>query len=177
MDFWPCLCGQLLRWWAVCGLVIGGLVLAATASTQQSAANGSAQAVCTFADGKQMYVRYDRAVARGLASGKLWAPGGSPMLLFTGTTLTVGGSQIPVGAYAMYAIPEKRDWTLVVNRDVSHGSRYDEGQDLVRVPMEVGSLDQATKHANIYFGYVAPKQCDMRIYYGAVGTWVQFREK
>ena len=145
-------------------------------------ANGNpqlAQASCTFDDGKQISVRYNPAPESGksLPLGKVWAPGGSPMFLFTSATLLVGNSEIPVGAYSVYAIPEKRDWTLIINRDVNSGAGYKESQDIARAPMQVGELPQSQQQTSIYFGHSAPKQCNMRIYYGAAATWVESQEK
>ena len=164
----------------VCAMALAELLLPCTAFARQSEPNSQpAQAACTFDDGKQMNVRYHNAPesGRNLPSGKVWAPGGQPMLLFTDTTLAVGNSEIPVGAYSMYVIPQKRDWTLIVNRNVTPGTGYNESQDVVRIPMQVGELEQPQKQISIYFGHGAPKQCNMRIYYGLVGTWVEFQEK
>ncbi|MGH9502865.1 MAG: DUF2911 domain-containing protein [Terriglobales bacterium] len=99
------------------------------------------------------------------------------MLLFTQTDLSLGKAEIPTGAYSMYVIPGKKTWTLVVNKNVTAGSPYDERQDLVRVPAEVGHLGQPVKRFQLAFGHVAPKQCNLRINYGRSGTWVEFMEK
>ena len=45
------------------------------------------------------------------------------MIIFTQTRLTLGNSEIPEGAYSLYVIPEKQNWTLVVNRNVTAGSK------------------------------------------------------
>jgi Protein of unknown function (DUF2911) len=135
-------------------------------------ANGNPQLVqasCILDDGKQISVRYNPAPESGKslppAVGKVWAPGGSPMFLFTSATLLVGNSEIPVGAYSVYAIPEKRDWTLIINRDVKfRRGLYKESQDIARAPMQVGELPQSQQQTSIYFGHSPPKQCNMRIY-------------
>jgi Protein of unknown function (DUF2911) len=162
----------------VCSMAASAMFLAPNASAQPvDSAGQPAQATCTFDDGSQMYVRYHPDSEKNLPSGRVWAPGGQPMLLFTDTTLELGNSEIPVGAYSMYVIPEKREWTLIVNRDVKPGSGYQKDQDLVREPMEIGELEQAQQQTSIYFGHSAAKQCNMRIYHGSVGTWVEFKEK
>ena len=43
------------------------------------------------------------------------------MLLFTQGATTLGGSPIPVGAFSMYVIPGRDEWTLIVNRNVTPG--------------------------------------------------------
>ena len=146
---------------------------------QQTSADTST-AACNFQDGKQMSVRY-RAIPvdskSSPAEGKLWAPGKAPMLLFTQVQLSIGNSEIPVGAYSMYAIPQKDSWTLVVNKNVNEGGQYDQHQDLLRIPMQVGHLSDPDKLFSVALGHVAPQQCNMRMYYGKNATWVEFKEK
>lgn len=126
-----------------------------------------------------MSVRYiSEPVGREkLRDGDVWAPGGSPMVLFTQTALSVGASEIPVGAYSLYLIPEKKEWMLVVNKNVTAGSKYDQQQDLFRSPLEMGSLGQATKRVEVTLVHAAPKQCNMRVYWETVGVWAEFKEK
>lgn len=99
------------------------------------------------------------------------------MFLFTQTALTLGSSQIPADAYSLYIIPEDQNWTLVVNKNVNAGNKYDEKQDLTRAPMQLGQIDSPIKPAQVAFDHIAPKQCNMRLYYGSVGAWAEFREK
>jgi len=52
----------------------------------------------------------------------------------------------------VYVIPEKHSWTLVVNKNVTAGSKYDEKQDLVRAPMQLGETDNPVKPPEVAFG-------------------------
>ncbi len=99
------------------------------------------------------------------------------MFLFTQTALTLGSSVIPEGAYRLYIIPEKQIWTLVLNKNVNAGSKYDETQDLVRSPMQIGEAESLYKQPNLAFAHVGPKQCNMRLYYEKTGSWAEFHEK
>ena len=139
----------------------------------------AAETACTFADGKQLSLRYNHASGGGkekLAMGEVWTPGGSPMDLFTQVDLSAGNSEIPVGAYSVYVIPDQKSWTLIVNKGVTAGSKYDQHQDLVRVPMQIGHLSTMVGF-KATFVQIAPKQCNLRIYYGKVGSWAEFKEK
>ena len=162
---------------AMCVLLGVGMVHSSAA--QQASANSST-ATCSFQDGTQLTVRYDKDTISGKngpPEGRVWAPGGTPMFLFTQSVLLIGNSQIPVGAYSMYVIPRKENWTLVVNKNVTEGSKYDEHQDLSRVEMQIGQLSEPNKQFSLFFGHVAPKQCNMRIYFGKIGTWAELKEK
>jgi hypothetical protein len=97
------------------------------------------------------------------------------MYLFTTTDVKVGETLVPTGAYSMFVIPEKHQWTLVVNKDVND-KKYDPQQDLARAPMELGMLDEGQKQVDVVLGHMAPKQCNMRIYYGKTGAWAEFKE-
>jgi hypothetical protein len=77
----------------------------------------------------------------------------------------------------MFVVPEKNHWTLVVNRNVAEGSAYDEHQDLLRADMQMGQLSEPNKAFRLVFGHLAPKQCNLRIYYGKTGTWLEIQEK
>jgi hypothetical protein len=144
------------------------------------AATPEADAVCTFADQTELNVRYQRVSTKDNPrpqNGKIWAPGGSPMVLFTQSELSVNNVSLPVGAYSLYLIPGKDTWTLVVNKNVSAGSEYNEKDDLVRVRMEGAKLGSPADRLNISFGRIAPKQCEMRAYFGQSGTWATLSEK
>lgn len=135
---------------------------------------------CTFQDGTQLSVRYEpgkSADKRGLPLKQLWPPEKSPMYLFTQSEISVGNSDIPVGAYRMYVIPDKDNWTLVVNKDVSAGKAYNQQEDLLRAPMQVGQLGEASPTAKVVLGHIGPKQCNMRIYCGKTGAWAEFNQK
>ena len=140
----------------------------------------TATAACDFQDGKELSVRYlnDGAsqVREKLPEGRLWLPGGAPMFLFTETELLVGDSAVPAGAYSMYLIPAKNSWTLVLNKNVTDASKYDEHQDLSRISMQIGRLS-SPEQFTVSLGHVAPKQCNMRIYYGETGVWAEFKER
>jgi Protein of unknown function (DUF2911) len=168
--------------WVVLILIFMLLVaLSPPALTQHTQEEpGSATAICTFEDGKQVSLRYMRpSTSRrdGLRLGKLWIPGGSPPFLFTESDLRFGNSDIPTGAYSIYLIPGNEAWTLIVNRNVTSGVSYDERQDLLRARMQLGELNEPAEELTIYFGHVGPRECDMRFDYGKTRAWIEFKEK
>jgi hypothetical protein len=169
-----------MRWPTVCTLLLFSLILPPLVLSQQtdSTANSSS-AVCTFADEKQMSVRYNPVkVGKDEApNGKIWVPGNFPMDLFTETTLTLNNTDIPTGAYRLYFLPGKETWTMIVSKNVSPNAAYDEKDDLVRAPMQSGKLPQPEAQVSVYFGHIAPKTCDMRLDVGKIRVWIDFGEK
>jgi hypothetical protein len=163
-------------------VLLGALTFIPFGFAQDTASNNlPAVATCTFEDNSEMSVRYNPVVEgknSDLPNGKLWPIETTPpMVLFAGTELILGSSVIPVGAYSMYVIPGKQQWTLVVNRNVTPGAKYDEKQDIARVSMDIGSLSSPNKEVQVGFGRTSPKQCGMRFYYGKVGAWTEFRQR
>jgi hypothetical protein len=159
----------LYTWW-----------IAIAAFAQQADPPGSASAYCTLADGKEISVQYQNSADVAKEDphpGKVWLPGGTPITLFTEAPLTIANAQIPVGAYSLYILPGKKDWTLIVNRNVAAGSPYDEKQDLVRAHMEMGQISSPSKQLQISFAHMAPKLCGLRLYAGKTGAFVDFQER
>ena len=71
---------------------------------------------------------------------KIWAPGGKPLTLFLSSPMTVGGEELSTGAHTLFVIPSEKRWTLVVSKSTDTSGKYDEGEDLARVPMDYGVL-------------------------------------
>jgi DUF2911 family protein len=140
---------------------------------------GSAQssASCNLDNGSQVRLTYNPVSAKSekISNGKPWSPGGAPMLLFTETQLSFGGSTIPVGAYTVYPIPGK-EWTLVVNKNVTAGAAYDEKQDLARAPMETDQVSQPSDSLEVAFAHTGEK-CTLRIYFGKAASFAPFTAK
>ncbi len=76
------------------------------------------------------------------------------MTLFTEAPLTLGSSQIPIGAYTVFPIPARGNWTLVVNKNVTAGAAYDEKQDLARTQMETAQVDHPSEALEVAFAHV-----------------------
>jgi Protein of unknown function (DUF2911) len=150
-----------------------------SAAVAQEASNSQSFTACSFDDGTEISVRYDPSAAghdKDLPNGKLF-PVGSPMLIFTQSETVIGGSTVPIGAFSLYVIPGKDTWTLIVNRNVTPGAKYDQTQDLARAPMETAKLPQPLSEIKVSLGHMGPKRCELRFYYGKVGAWAELNEK
>jgi len=168
-------------------LVLGLLVSMSVAQEESGSSPQSIFRSCTFQDGNEISIRYSspEPPAQGrkrelpsLPFGKVWSPGDVPMLLFTQVGVKVGNTELPVGAYSLFTIPEKDKWTLIVNKNVTAGAAYDEKEDLVRIPMQIGSLPTRVDSPQVALGHIAPKICSLRVDYGKTGAWADaFVEK
>jgi hypothetical protein len=77
----------------------------------------------------------------------------------------------------MYVLPAKKEWTLIISKNTAVDAKYDDKQDLVRAPMEIGQLSNPADKLALYFGHVGQKKCEINIDYGKTRGWVAFREK
>lgn len=170
-----------MRKLAVCIFLFLELGLAGVMAAQdQPAAPESATVSCDFADGKQVTVRYNRIPfnkRERLKENKVWMPGGSALILFTGADLKFAGKEIPTGAYTMYLIPSRKTWTLIVSKNEKPESAYDPKQDVARGQLDLGQLSQPTDKLTLYFGQMGAKQCNLRVYYGGTGAFTEFQEQ
>ncbi len=157
-------------------------ILAATASgiAQQ---DKESTVSCSFADGKQISVRYLRPDSKGkepfgkiVPWGHEWKPGGQPILLFTTADVTLDSVNIPVGAYELYPVPDEEQWKLIIKRPVAKSEGSPSAQQIGSVTLGAGKLGQPLTRFTIYLGHVAERQCNMRMYWGHTGVWAEFKE-
>lgn len=149
------------------------IVLFILASAAKALAQ-DAQTYCNFTDGNQVTIQYHPAIKEEPKNGRVWSPG---ITLYVQTPLTLGGTEIPLGAYTIYLTPERKDWMIIVNKNVTAGAPYNSAQDVAHAPMEIGEIPEPTKQLQLSFAHMAPKQCSLRVYYQKTGAFVDFMEQ
>jgi len=166
-------------------LVLTLFVLAFAGSSVTQTSTSAATTACNFDPNQQLAVEYQsiavnpkkRVLGNEIPYGKVWTPGNKPMKLFTNTPVTVGGKDIPIGAYTMFVIPEEKAWTLIISKSTDTSGKYDEQQDFARIPMQFGKLQQAEPEFTAYFAHVAAAQCNLRLDLQKARAWVVFNKK
>lgn len=100
-------------------------------------------------DEARIEIRYGRPSMRGrvvfgdlVPYGEIWRTGANEAAqLTTDTDLRLGDTALPAGHYSLYTIPDRRSWTLIVNRQTDQwGTQYDPERDVARIPMAVERL-------------------------------------
>lgn len=129
---------------------------------------------CNFDDGNQISIQYSPTVKDPPHNGKVWSPG---ITMFVQTPLTFGGSQIALGAYSVHIIPDRKSWTLIVNKGVTAGAAYNSSQDVARSSMDIGEIPEPMKNLQLSFAHMSPKECSLRVYYQKTGAFAEFTEK
>jgi DUF2911 family protein len=161
---------------AVIGL--GCLVVVAAAAAvirqQDKSARPSppAKATCDLGGGKSITIDYSSPRAKGrkvfgglVPFGQVWRTGANEATTFvTDADLKVGSSEIPAGKYTLFTVPESDKWTLVISKKTGEwGTAYPgASEDLVRVPMKVGTTSGAVENFTIAFDK-GSAGCSLRI--------------
>jgi hypothetical protein len=150
------------------------LLAASLALSASAVAQNTQNTYCEFEDGNEVNIQYSPVVKEQPRNGRVWGPG---ITLYVQTSLTLGGSSIGLGAYSIFLIPDRKNWTLIVNKNVTAGAAYNSTDDVARAPMEVGELPQAVTTLQLSFGHMGPKKCSLQVYYQKTGAFTDFMEK
>jgi hypothetical protein len=109
----------------------------------------------------------ERAIFGGIVPfEQVWRTGAneSTAIVF-GDDVRVEGEIVPAGTYSLYTIPGVDEWTVIIYKKLSWGTRnYDEAEDLLRVivqPEESFFMEQMM----IYFENVTPEQGNLYIHW------------
>lgn len=164
---------------------VASLVAVCLLSVPALFAQAPATAVCNFDPNTQLAVDYQPisvnpskpVFGHEIPYNKVWVPGGKPMTMFVNHPIAIDGKDIPVGAFTMFVIPGANKWTLIISRSTDTSGRYNEDQDLARVPMQWGELPSPESTFSIYFAHVAPDRCTMRLDLNKTRAWVDFQNK
>jgi Protein of unknown function (DUF2911) len=99
--------------------------------------------------GKKVTVQYGRPYKKGrpifgglVPYDQVWRTGADEATtLTTDGELTIGTLRVPKGSYALFTVPGKSAWTLIVNKTAKQWGAfsYDAKEDLGRVPLKLGA--------------------------------------
>lgn len=66
---------------------------------------------------------------------------------------SIGGKVIKPGTYSLFAIPNKENWTLIINNQTDRWGAftYDETKDLLRIDVPVKTLEKPLENFSITF--------------------------
>lgn len=160
------------------------LLLPGLAVAQDDAATDSV-ATCSLENGNEVAIRYQPVKAPGekqqfgskIPYGSVWAPGNKPLVMFTTGPIVAANKNLNPGAYTLFLIPNKNEWTLVVSSQTDTSAKYDSTKDLVRMQMELGALPTSQPELKVILGHTGPNECSMRIYWQKQGGFATFTAK
>ena len=144
------------------------------------------EASVKFDDGKTVAIKYSRPSMRGrkifgelVPYGKVWRTGANAATsLTTDTALDIGGTAVPAGNYTLYTVPGEKSWQLIVNKQTGQwGTKYDESQDLARIPMKVSQLPSAMEEFTIALDKTGAKSATLKLEWETTNASVNITEK
>ena len=145
-----------------------------------------AQAQCKLSDGKTITVDYSSPRAKGrkimgelVPYGKVWRTGANEATTFvTDTDLTASKLSIPAGSYTIFTVPNKDNWTLIVNKKTGEwGIPYKyESDELGRTDMKASPTSGPVENFTIAFDQ-SGSSCKMNLSWENTQASVEFKEK
>ena len=81
--------------------------------------------------------------------GELWRAGANQATFIeTNKNLLINGQTVAAGKYALFAIPNKDKWTLIINKNWDqHGTdKYDVVDDVLKMEVQVAQTDNLQEH-------------------------------
>ena len=101
--------------------------------------------------------------------GQLWRTGANqPTIFESSTDFTFGDKKVPAGKYALFSIPEKAKWTVILNKNLNASTDiYKETEDVARIDVTPVS-GEATESFEISFSNVTDSTSFMNIAWGTV---------
>ncbi|UZD23788.1 DUF2911 domain-containing protein [Algoriphagus halophytocola] len=98
--------------------------------------------------------------------GNIWRTGanGATTLTFT-TDVSIDGNTVPAGKYALYSIPEKTSWTLILtaNTELWGAIGYDPSDDVLRFTAEPQKLKNNQETFEIRFENISDSGSDISL--------------
>jgi hypothetical protein len=114
----------------------------------------------------------ERTIFGGLVPyGEVWRTGANNATKVTFSTEVVfGGTSVPPGSYALFTIPGKAEWTVILNQVVGQwGSyAYDVKQDVARVTVKPGALRDPVETLTIGLAHLRADSADLAITWDTV---------
>ncbi len=144
----------------------------AEAALAQAAMPSPPKDAAVVLGGKPVSIHYNAPSAKGrtifgglVPYGKVWRTGANPATdLKTEADLMIGGKAVPAGHYTLYTLPAEGTWELIVNKQTGQwGTKYDQTQDLVRIPMEKKALVPPQETMSIAFEGTSGNKTELHI--------------
>lgn len=153
------------------GLLIAGLSLSASAQDFHMPKPSPTTSVNQEFSTSSIQLDYSRPSKRGrtvfghlVPFGKVWRTGANDATRITfGEDVTINGKEIKKGEYALYTIPEKEKWTIILNKGVGNwgASGFKEKDDVLRFEVPVKEFKETQESFRINVENLRMTSCDI----------------
>jgi tetratricopeptide (TPR) repeat protein len=108
--------------------------------------------------------------------GKVWRTGANnaTRIKFADDVM-FGGQTLKAGEYAIYTIPNKDEWDIIVNKGSANwGTEYKQEDDLFRIKARSSKLDDAVESFTMQIANIKPNGGDLQIMWDKTSVSVPF---
>jgi predicted transcriptional regulator YdeE len=141
-----------------------------TAQLKMPQASSSQTIIQEFGLGK-VTVKYSRPNIKGRNVEKdlapfaeVWRTGANDATLITFTDeVSLEGNKVPAGEYAIFTIPGKDEWTIILNKETKQwGSyQYKQSEDFLRFKVKPSKITEKSETFSINFSNVMPSSANL----------------
>jgi len=104
--------------------------------------------------------------------GQVWRTGANSVTKIKFTDVVVmGGKNIDTGTYAIWTIPGKKEWTIILNKDYKNwGTQYAQADDYFRFTVTAESMKESVETFTMQFADIKPESCEIHLMWGTVAV-------
>jgi hypothetical protein len=106
-----------------------------------------------------------RSVEKDLAPfGEVWRTGANDATVITFTdAVSIEGNAVPAGEYAIFTIPGKDEWTIILNKETKQWGSYEykQSEDVLRYKVKPTQVSEKTETFSIQFSNVMPSSANL----------------
>ncbi len=99
-------------------------------------------------------------------NNSVWRTGANqPTKITFGEDVTIAGNAVPKGEYALYTIPAKDEWTVILSKNTAlwGAMGYQQSDDLIRFKAKPATLPFEVETFTIMFANVKPESADLQL--------------
>lgn len=100
--------------------------------------------------------------------GKVWRTGANAVTKIKNTdVITFGGHKLDTGIYAIWTIPGKNEWTIIINKDYKNwGTQYVEADNLFEFTVPAEKIESTIETFTIQFDNIKDESCYLYLMWG-----------
>ncbi len=96
--------------------------------------------------------------------GMVWRTGANGATILTvSDEVIIGGTKLSAGKYGLLSIPDPKEWTFIITKqlDVTNAAAYKQDQDIVRVKVKTEKAPVKVETLTMQFGNLKNTGCDL----------------
>lgn len=97
--------------------------------------------------------------------GKVWRTGAnSATRIKFSDDVTIGGQALKAGEYAIYTVPNEKEWEIIINKGSANwGTDYKQQDDILRVKATPVKLNQPVETFTMQFGNIKSNSAELQL--------------